>query len=67
MSIKDHEKDYKPEAWKNYTIAELGWWIHLLAKRSKHRNNQEKRKKDLYDASNYFWMLQQKLEEYKEE
>ena len=65
MSIEKHQKDYKTEAWKNYTIAELGWWVHLLTKRSEHRSNQEKREKDLYDASNYLWMLQQKLEDKK--
>lgn len=61
MSIEKHQKDYKPEAWKQYTLGELGMWVHLLTKRAGHRSNQEKREKDLYDASNYLWMLQQKI------
>lgn len=63
MGIEKHEKDYKPEAWKQYTLGELGMWVHLLNKRAEMRSNQEKEEKDLYDASNYLWMLEQKLKE----
>lgn len=57
-----HEKDYKPEAWKNYTLSELGQWVHLLAKRAEMRTG-EKRAKDLYDARNYLAMMDAKLQE----
>ena len=63
MSIKKHEKDYKPKAWEQYTLGELGMWVHLLTKRAEMRNNQVKKEKDLYDASNYRWMLQQKIKD----
>ena len=57
MSLAKHQKDYKPEAWKQYTIEELQWWVQLLIKRASHRTNEEKRQKDLYDAGNYMEML----------
>lgn len=63
MSIEKHKEDYKEDAWKNYTITELGNWVHLLCKRAEHRDNNEKAKKDLYDANNYLWMIEQKLKE----
>ncbi len=61
--IESHQSDYKSKAWKTYTIQELGNWIHLFHKRSIHRDNSEKSKKDLYDAKNYLWMMEQKLKE----
>jgi len=60
-----HQVDYKPRAWEAYTLAELGWWVHLLTKRAGHRSNAEKRAKDLYDAKNYLSMMEAKLEEAK--
>lgn len=63
MGIEAHQKDYKPEAWKLYTLGELGMWVHLLRKRAEHRSNEEKKTKDLYDANNYLWMLEQKIKE----
>jgi hypothetical protein len=60
MGIEKHQEDYKPEIWKQYTKEELEWWVKLLKKRATHRTNPEKRDKDLYDASNYEWMLKQK-------
>jgi hypothetical protein len=62
-NLEKHQKDYKPNAWKNYSIFELGLWVHLLTKRAMHRNNEEKRGKDLYDAQNYLNMMQAKLDE----
>jgi len=59
--IDEHQKDYKTEAWKQYSIYELGQWIHLFHKRSSHRNNLEKASKDLHDAKNYLWMIKQQL------
>ena len=61
MGIEEHQKDYIPEIWKEYTIGELGMWVSLLTKRAGHRANEEKRAKDLHDAANYLWMLEQKL------
>jgi len=61
VSIKKHQEDYKPKAWENYTLAELGNWVHLLAMRATHRANEKKREKDLYDAQNYLDMMQEKL------
>jgi len=58
-----HRVDYKPQAWEAYTLAELGWWVHLLTKRAGHRLNAEKRAKDLRDAGNYLSMMGAKLEE----
>ncbi|MFX0073071.1 MAG: hypothetical protein ACFFAO_18490 [Candidatus Hermodarchaeota archaeon] len=59
--IEKHQSDYKDKVWRQYTLLELGTWIHLFNKRAKHRSNPEKAKKDLYDAKNYLWMLEQKL------
>jgi hypothetical protein len=53
-----HEEDYHPEAWHEYTLAELGWWVHLLTKRAGHRKDGPKRDKDLEDAQNYLSMMQ---------
>ena len=61
--IEKHEKDYRPEAWRNYSFAELGQWVELLAKRANHRSTPEKKKKDLYDARNYLSMMETKLKE----
>lgn len=63
--IKTHQGDYKNDAWRQYTPEELGQWVALLLKRASHRSNEEKRLKDLYDASNYLAMLQAHLEEAK--
>jgi hypothetical protein len=64
-SAVPHEPDYKPNAWEAYTLAELGWWVHLFAKRSEHRADAAKREKDLTDAQNYLDMMQSKLNELK--
>ena len=52
-----HEPDYTKDAWQAYTPHELGEWIHLLLKRSKHRATAAKRDKDIDDAQVYFDML----------
>ncbi len=67
MGIAEHAADYKPEIWKNYTIAELGHWAHLFNKRATHRANDEKATKDLHDAKNYLWMMEQNLRQTAEE
>ena len=61
--IEKHDQDYKTEAWKSYSFSELGQWVELLTKRAAHRANNEKRKKDLYDARNYLSMMDSKLGE----
>ncbi len=63
MSLKAHEADYKPAAWTEYTAEELTWWVRLLCKRAGHRDNPEKRHKDLYDAGNYLAMLREHARE----
>lgn len=61
-ALKPHEPNYKPAAWQNYTLQELGEWVHLLVKRSRHRSDAKKREKDLYDARNYYLMMGKMLE-----
>ena len=55
--LEAHAKDYKDAAWKEYTVQELGSFVHLLIKRALMRDNAEKRSKDLYDARNYLTMI----------
>jgi hypothetical protein len=55
--IIPHANDYKNKAWQQYTEEELGWWVRLLTKRAEHRDNEDKKAKDLYDAGNYQAML----------
>lgn len=61
--LKSHSADYKSDAWKDYSFQELGWWVHLFAKRATHRTTIEKIKKDLYDARNYLKMMEAKLDD----
>ena len=56
-SIKPHAQDYLDGAWRRYTLAELGWWVHLFHKRASHRRDPAKRAKDLRDARNYLEMM----------
>lgn len=51
--ISPHASDYRPDAWREYTLEELQWWERLLTKRAGMRTDLEKRDKDLYDAANY--------------
>lgn len=62
MSFEKHEGDYKPDAWENYTLEELGRWVHLLCKNAGNRSNTEKRDNDLYDARNYLEMMKLKID-----
>jgi hypothetical protein len=57
QALDAHQQDYKPQAWRAYTLQELGSWVHLFAKRAEHRSDPEKRKKDLQDARNYHAMM----------
>jgi hypothetical protein len=53
MNLEKHEKDYKKNAWNEYSIMELGNWVHNFTKRSEHRSDKIKASKDLHDAKNY--------------
>jgi hypothetical protein len=64
--LNNHQEDYAPAAWEEYTFQELGMWVHLYAERATHRTNEEKRQKDLYDATSYAEMLVAKLKALKE-
>lgn len=61
--IKKFAGSYKEGSWQQYELNELGNWVHLLAKRAKHRKSLEKMKKDLDDANYYSIMLSAKLNE----
>ena len=56
-----HKADHKPQAWEAYAVDEHGQWVHLLSKRAEHRDNEEKKAKDLHDAQNYLDMMQARL------
>lgn len=56
--ILEHADKYKRGAWRDYSLMELGNWVHLLVKRALHRDNPAKRNKDLDDAQNYLHMMQ---------
>ena len=60
--LDQYDAEYKPQAWEAYTLAELGWWVHLFAKRAGHRSDAEKRAKDLNDADNYLAMMKAKVD-----
>lgn len=61
-SLVPHQGDYKANAWGDYTIAELGNWVHLFAKRASHRTDAAKAQKDITDAQNYLSMMQAQLD-----
>lgn len=58
--MEEYQSGYLPEAWKFYEVQELGWFVHLLVRRSYHRSPDqvEKKLKDLKDAQNYLNMMQ---------
>ena len=60
--IKIYESEFKPDAWKDYTIAELAMWVHLLRKRASMRTNPDKALKDMRDAMNYEAMLREAMQ-----
>jgi len=66
-SIEHHQADYKDKIWQQYSLQELGMWVHLFVKRAFHRNNTEKATKDLHDAQNYLNMMQSYIDAAKEE
>lgn len=65
-SIKQFSSQYKDNAWKQYSLDELGHFVHLLVKRAGHRVDSLKRDKDLTDAQNYLNMMQAHINSAKE-
>lgn len=63
MGLDEHAKDYKRHAWDQYTIMELGNWVHNFVKKSEQRANKVKATKDLHYAKNYCFMMEQKIKE----
>ena len=61
-AVRERNAEERAIAEQDYTLQELGYWVHLLATRSQHRSNPEKRAKDLYDAQNYLDMMQARLD-----
>lgn len=60
--LAEHSHKYQDLAWRDYSIAELGDFVHLLVKRSYHRADAEKQAKDLEDAENYLAMIQSHID-----
>ena len=60
--LAEHAEKYTPLAWRDYSLQELGNWVHLLVKRANHRADTEKRAKDLHDAENYLEMMRAHIE-----
>lgn len=60
--IKHDDHRFSADAWKDYTMAELAMWVHLLRKRAGMRAEPDKAAKDLKDAANYEAMLRAHLE-----
>lgn len=65
-SILENSENFYGHSWEEYEPSELGMWVHLLLKRSKHRSNLDKAAKDLKDAQNYLNMLQEHINYEKE-
>lgn len=63
-ALAKNEANYNPEAWKNYSLAELCGWVENLTKRSTHRSNEEKKSKDLTDAQNYLDMIKNDVDNF---
>lgn len=55
--IKNEAHRFAPDAWKDYSLAELAMWTHLLRKRAGMRAEESKAAKDMADADNYEAML----------
>ena len=61
--LDEYKNDYIADIWKEYNIEELMWWVINLTRRSTHRNNKMKALKDIKDARNYLWMLEECIKE----
>lgn len=66
-SCIEHQPKYKDGIWKEYTLMELGFWVHLFSKLAEHRTDVEKARKDLTDAQNYLDMMHEVLKAKKQE
>jgi len=65
-TIVNRAPDYKDRAWEQYTLQELGNWVHNFVKRAGHRTDKAKAEKDLTDASNYLDMMRSHIEDARE-
>lgn len=63
MGYESHSGDYAPDAWKQYSIEELGQWVALLTKRAAMRTDPAKAAKDIKDAANYADMIRDAVKE----
>lgn len=57
VELTGHATGFDKDAWREYQVYELGWFVHLLLMRSRHRTDAIKRAKDIYDAGNYLSMM----------
>lgn len=57
-ALAAYQFHYYTSAWQQYTLQELGNWVHLFVKRAAHRSDPAKKRKDLEDAQNYLLMMQ---------
>jgi hypothetical protein len=63
-SIEEHQDRYLRDAWHEYTLQELGFFVYFFVKRAGLRNivvDKAKVAKDLTDAQNHLDMMQAKL------
>lgn len=62
--IEKDEPNYRPQAWQEYEVHELGMWVHLFVKRAGMRSPEarEKALKDLKDAEAYHAMIASHIE-----
>jgi hypothetical protein len=60
-NIQPHQSKYQPDAWQEYTLLELGSWVHCLAQRAAHRRERAQRTNDLEEAQNYLDMMRARL------
>lgn len=65
--LAEHEPKFKPDAWKAWSVQELGGIVAFFLKRATHRLDPEKRAKDLTDAQNYAAMIQAHIDAAKAE
>lgn len=52
-NLETHQPKYREGSYNEYDYPDIGYWVKNLIERSKHRKDEEKRRKDLQDALNY--------------
>lgn len=57
-SLEEHQPKYLADAWRLYSLAELGNTVAFFIKRATHRLKPEQAAKDVQDAQNYLDMMQ---------